>query len=180
VVDVYDDDDKSAWQQGVVREDFDRLVADIASGRIEGVVFYHMDRVAKESMSFARLVSHYEHDKQGRLVSDSVHGGIDLSDPQQRAIGALQAMLGGAESSATSRRMQDYLRNEALAGRIYSNRPAFYRNPDGTINEAKAAVARKAIDDVFTGRRPAGIAADWRAEGITTARGGRVTGETSR
>ncbi|HEX2625607.1 MAG TPA: recombinase family protein, partial [Candidatus Limnocylindrales bacterium] len=43
VVDLYVDDDKSAWS-GKVRPEYQRMVADIDARKIDAVLFWHPDR----------------------------------------------------------------------------------------------------------------------------------------
>jgi site-specific DNA recombinase len=177
VVEVYDDDDKSAWQFSVIRGEYNRLLADLEAGvvatngnPINGIIFYHMDRVAKRALAYGTLCDIYE--RKPSYVSASVHGYIDLSDPIGRGMGGFQVQIGGGESSATSRRLKDYYSDQALKGITYANYPAFGWNKDGTLN-AKAELLRKAVHDVLAGIRPTSITKRWREDGIVTERGKR-------
>jgi len=102
---------------------------------------------------------------------------LDLTDEDGQMVARMLVNIANHSSAKTVKRVTNFYRDEALKGNVFSNYPAFYRNADGSINEDKAAITHKAIADVFAGIRPTAIAEEWRTKGITTARGGRVTGK---
>ena len=179
----YVDNNKSAFDPDVYRDDFEQWLADFEAEKTDGAVAYHIDRITRQLSQLERIISAYVNrykrtGLKGAFLFPS--GNIDLTNSDGQPYARMLVMMANKSSSDTVRRIADFYRDEALKGKIFSNYPAFYRNPDGSINEDKAVITHKAIADVFAGVRPTAIAEEWRAKGITTARGGRVTGETVR
>jgi len=56
VIDVYTDGSKSAWQPARKRREWDRMVADIESGRISAIVVYHGDRLLRTHEDLLTLI----------------------------------------------------------------------------------------------------------------------------
>lgn len=181
----YVDNDKSAYQEDVIRDEgFEPWLADFIAGKNDGVAAFDLDRLFRQTTDLNRVIKAYCHAyfKQGRpkpvlwLPSSS----IDLTDEDGQMMATVLVAMAKNSSGKTAKRITTFYRDEALKGKIFSNYPAFYRNPDGSINELKKAIALKAVQDALNGIKPHAIAAEWRDAGITTARGGRVTGETAR
>ena len=168
VAKVYSDDNYSAYQLGVIRPDFEQLVEDLSTGVIQGVVVPHLDRLARRLRDYVRISDLYE--TMPHLVFASVNGGIDLSDPMMRAIGAFFVGIANVESRNTSRRVADYLWHQAKAGNVQSNYPAFGWNKDGTLN-AKAELLRLAATRIILGFSAESVVQGWRNDGILTERG---------
>jgi site-specific DNA recombinase len=76
----YSDNDLSAFKENVIRPGFERLLADLESGVIDGVVCYDLDRLARRLDDLERLIRIYDRARvEGRpLVFASVQGAIDL------------------------------------------------------------------------------------------------------
>ncbi|MFF5363150.1 recombinase family protein [Streptomyces scabiei] len=180
----YIDNDKSAYKPEVFRDDFEAWLQDFIDDKNDGIAGWDLDRIFRQNTDLERVIKAYcdAYLKQKRpkpvLWLSSMT--LDLTDPDGQTIARMLVAVANQSSAKTVKRVTDFYRDEALKGRIYSNYPAFYRNKDGSLNAEKAAITFKAIEDVFAGVRPTAIADEWRSKGITTARGGRVSGETVR
>ena len=181
----YIDNDKSAFKPEVIRDEgFEPWLADFIAGKNDGIAGWDLDRIFRQPTDLERVIKAYcdAYFKQKRpkpvlwLPSMS----IDLTDEDGQMVARMLVNIANHSSAKTVKRVTNFYRDEALKGHIFSNYPAFYRNADGSINKDKAAITHKAIAAVFAGIRPTAIAEEWRTKGITTARGGRVTGETVR
>ncbi len=180
----YTDNDKSAYKPEVFRDDFEAWLRDFIADKNDGIAAWDLDRIFRQNTDLERVIKAYcdAHVKQKRpkpvLWLPSMT--LDLTDPDGQTIARMLVAVANQSSAKTVKRVTDFYRDEALKGNVYSNYPAFYRNKDGSINDKKGAITLKAIEDVFAGVRPTALADEWRTKGITTARGGRVTGETVR
>lgn len=180
----YIDNDKSAFKSEVFRDDFEAWLKDFIDNKNDGIAAWDLDRLFRRTDDLNRVIKAYCHayfkQRRPKPVLWTPSLSLDLTDPDGQTIATMLVAVSNNSSAKTVKRVTDFYRDEALKGKIYSNYPAFYRNKDGSINPEKGKIALKAIEDVFAGVRPTAIADDWRTNGITTARGGRVTGETVR
>ncbi|MFE0365701.1 tyrosine-type recombinase/integrase [Streptomyces griseoaurantiacus] len=179
----YIDNNKSAFDPDVYRDDFEQWLADFEAEKTDGAVAYHIDRITRQLSQLERIISAYvnRYKRTGlKGVFLFPSGNIDLTNSDGQLYARMLVMMANKSSSDTVRRIADFYRDEALKGKVFSNYPAFYRNKDGSINEDRAVITHKAIADVFVGIRPTAIAEEWRKKGITTARGGRVTGTSEK
>jgi site-specific DNA recombinase len=180
----YVDNDKSAYDDTVIRDEgFEPWLKDFIAGNNDGIAAFDLDRLFRQPADLERVIKAYKvAARQGRnpvfwLPSMT----LDLTDEDGQTIARMLVAVANASSGKTAKRIVTFYRDEALKGNIFSNYPAFYRNPDGTINPEKQAIIMKAIDDILNfGIRPTAVAQEWRDKGITTARGGRATAETVR
>lgn len=121
VVHVYKDDGKSAWKPGVVRHEFERLLADAQAGLFDVVIVRHTDRLYRQLAELPRIVK--ELAPHAHILA--IHEGpIDLST----AAGIMMAQIKGAvaehESRLKSERVADNARHRAHNGRMVTgNRP---------------------------------------------------------
>jgi site-specific DNA recombinase len=179
------DNDKSAYKPDVIRDEgFEPWLQDFIDGKNDGIAGWDLDRIFRQPIDLERVIKAYCHAyvKQGRpkpvLWTPSMT--IDLTDEDGQTVARMLVAFANQSSAKSAKRVTNFYRDEAIKGNIYSNYPAFYRNQDGSINPQRAAIALKAVHAVLSGVRPTAIATEWRELGITTARGGHVTGETVR
>jgi DNA invertase Pin-like site-specific DNA recombinase len=112
VVDVYRDNDRSAWN-GKARPEFTRLVGDIERGVVDAVIVYHSARLTRqpaELESFIRL-----HERTGvRLVT--TNGDVDLSSAAGKFSARVQGAASAQESDLISERVRRALVDSAQRG----------------------------------------------------------------
>lgn len=181
----YIDNDKSAYKPEVIRDEgFEPWLQDFVDNENDGIAGWDLDRIFRQPSDLERVIKAYCHAyfKEGRVkpVLWLPSMSIDLTDEDGMMVARMLVNIANHSSAKTVKRVTNFYRDEALKGNVFSNYPAFYRNPDGSINEDKAVITHKAISDAFAGIRPTAIAEEWRKKGITTARCGRVTGQTVR
>src|SRR6188472_4146785 len=115
VVERYIDQDVSAYK-GRLRPAYRRLLGDLRTGSIDGVIVYHLDRLHRQP----RELEEFFDDCKAAGVDDlaSVTGRINLADPD----GQFQARILGAvakkESDGKSRRIRRKHEELAAAGRL--------------------------------------------------------------
>src|SRR5260370_13861265 len=82
VVCVYCDNDVSAYS-GKPRKEWLRLLADIAAGRIDAIVCWHVDRLTRTPRELADVID--LHDQAGIQLATAT-GEIDLATPTRRLV----------------------------------------------------------------------------------------------
>jgi site-specific DNA recombinase len=170
VGDCYVDDDVSAWS-GTARPEYERMLADLRGGAIDGVLVWHLDRLTRhprELESFIDLCDELQ------VALGCVTGEVDLGTH----IGRLTArMLGGLaryESDHKSERIRRKHEELAAAGKVSGggSRPYGYEADKRTIRPAEAAIVRECARRFLAGESIRAIASDLDERQIPTSSGG--------
>jgi site-specific DNA recombinase len=156
VVDTYVDNDVSAFS-GKRRPQYERLLADVRSGRVSGIIAWHTDRLhrsPKELEAFIDLV------ESTKCSVDTVQAGeLDLSTPSGRVMARTLGAFARYESEHKSARIRRKLEQNAVEGRHHGGERPFGWNPDRTtLCEPEAESVRFAIAQVIAGASLRGIA----------------------
>ena len=180
VKDTYADNDVSAYS-GKPRPEWERLVADVKAGRIDGIVCWHIDRLTRTPAELEDVIKLA--DRHGLSLA-TVTGEVDLSTPTGRMVArilgavARQEMEHKAERQARERRQAaERGRRNGGGGRPYGYVRVFDRPEpphhviSETINEAEAAVIRECARRALTGESLASICRDLQARNVLTAAG---------
>ena len=181
VVEAYSDNGISASKAGVVRPEFNRMVADLVLGHtdsgqlIEGVVCVADDRLYRRAEDLARFFEALTC-RPGRVYADTE----GVRDPYSHD-GLMQALrsLNEAitETRIRSRRLTDWHWARAVEGVPHSGpRPFGWR--EITLHPAEARLVEQAITDRMKGKAIRAIARDWCDLGVTGTRGGRPNART--
>lgn len=190
VVAEYVDPKTSAFKY-VRREHFERMLADLDAGAIDGVVVWKLDRLVRNHRDFER----FEEIRSGRgALLAAVHEPIDTSTEIGMMIVRLLVSFARLESANNSLRTSAAMAESAKLGRLpgggsrpfgYSCVPAV-RNGDGKIVayptleiiEEEATRVRDAARAVLEqGASLTSIAQEWNTAGVTTP--GRSVWRTS-
>src|SRR5438034_8339473 len=171
VVETYVDDDVSAYG-GKPRPEYGRMLHDLRTGTITGVLVYHLDRLHRQPKE---LEEFFEVCKDAG-VDDlaTVTGRIDLADPD----GQFQARILGAvakkESDDKSRRIRRKHAELAVNGKVSGggSRPYGYEADKLTVRPAEAAVIKDCARRLLAGEPVRSIAADLNERGVPSAGGG--------
>jgi len=168
VVDTYDDNDTSAFN-GDVREDFERLLADIKAGRIDAIVCWHPDRLYRRIRDLQRLV---EITDKGVQIA-SVNGGeLDLSNASGKMLARILGSVAEQESEHKGERRVAANADRAAKGAWRADGPrVFGYTQYGVPVEPEASAVRQAAEEVLNGVSLRSIAMDWNARGLLTSRG---------
>ena len=111
---VYEDDDLSAYRPAN-RPAYERMLADIESGRLGAVVTWHTDRLYRHPQDLEALVDVAE---RRQLPLYTVAGGdLDLSTASGRMLARMLGAASRHEVERTAERIRAKHRELALAGR---------------------------------------------------------------
>src|SRR4029453_47796 len=75
VVEVYTDDNRSAWKKGIRRDDFERMLADVRAGKIDAIVSWQADRLLRRVEDAGAIITIA---KQYGVIIANVDGALDL------------------------------------------------------------------------------------------------------
>ncbi|MFJ8140674.1 recombinase family protein [Streptomyces sp. NPDC096013] len=100
---VFIDNSRSAWQRNRKRPAWDRLLAAVEAGEIDGIVVYHGDRMIRQPFDLEKLIFLAE---SRRLRISSPSGTRDLDSEEDRFILRIEAAQACRESGNTSRRVK--------------------------------------------------------------------------
>jgi DNA invertase Pin-like site-specific DNA recombinase len=184
VVEVYIDDGRSAWRQGVRRDNFERMLVDVRAGKIDAIVSWQMDRLLRRVEDAAALLAIA---RQFGTTIANVDGALDLTTASGRKKFHNAAVAAEYSSDLSSERLR--LKHAELAadgkfsggGRPFgydldeyvyqdhAGRHIKYRlvkNP--TEAEVIAKAAQEVIDD---GRSVTSVVKEWAAGNVRSTRG---------
>jgi DNA invertase Pin-like site-specific DNA recombinase len=179
VVEVYCDNDRSAYQRRKPRPAYGKMLADLAAGKIDVVVAWHPDRLhrqLRELVPFIDLVNDH-----GVTVQTVKSGIYDLTTPS----GRMQAQIAGAvaehESSHKSERIKRKLQENAASGKHHGGSRPYGWGREVEIDEsgraivkedpAEAEIIRWATKQALAGNSMKGIARELNERGVLTATG---------
>lgn len=182
VADVYPDNSRSAWHRNRKRPQWDRMLADIESGRIDAIVVYHGDRLIRQPYDLELLLQLAD-DRRVPLASPS--GTRDLSSEDDRFVLRVEAAQACKSSADTSRRVLRAWETKAERGEAVGCglRPFGYGIPTGAtgrtgkplydlhqIVPGEADVLREAADRLLAGQTLGGVVR-WMNTCSTTTQG---------
>jgi site-specific DNA recombinase len=181
VVEVYVDDSRSAYRQGVKRDDFERMLADVRAGRLDAIVTWQADRLLRTVVDASAIVAIAM--QHGTIIAN-VGGTIDLSTASGRKRFYDLAVASEFESDLKSERLKLKHAELAADGKWEGGMRSFGYDLDpypdldsGRVkyrlvpNPEEAAALQAAAKDVIAGRSHTAVAKQWNAEGIRTTTG---------
>lgn len=179
VAEVYVDDDVSAWS-GKPRPEYERLLADLRSGAIGGVVVWHLDRLhrhPRDLEAFLDVCDEVGTDKLG-----CVTGEVDLSTITGRLTARMLGGLARYESDHKSERIVRKHEELAQRGKVSGggSRPYAYEADKVTVRPAEAAIVREVARRFLAGESLRSIVTDLNERGEHAAGGGRWSPQTLR
>jgi site-specific DNA recombinase len=180
VADIYEDVDLSAFKKGVRRPAYERLLADLGSGAIDGVVVWKLDRLVRRASDFERFWSVCE-DAGATLAA--VHDPIDTSSDIGMIVVRMLVNFAQLEAANTSTRVKRQIAERAQNGGLtsFGGRRPFGFEPDRvTIREEEADLVRDAARRVVAGATLTALLREWNAAGVTTTTGAKWTHTTLR
>jgi DNA invertase Pin-like site-specific DNA recombinase len=131
---------RSVWR--VYRPEFRRMLADYEDGKIDGIIFYDIDRLARQPRDLEDLIDLVEFYKR---PVETVTGNIDLRTSNGRAMARVLVAMANKSSEDTSRRVaRAWLQSaqEGRGNRWAGRRRRFGYKEDGTLSEPEAEVIR--------------------------------------
>jgi site-specific DNA recombinase len=171
VVDVFCDNDKSAFTQRKARPRYQAMLDAVREGRINTIVAWHPDRLhrqTRELVPFIDLVNTH-----GVHVETVTAGKYDLSTPSGRMNARIVGSVAEYESEHRAERIRRKLEANAADGKHHGgSRPYGWQEDDRTkLIESEAVVVRKAAALLLAGDSVRSIARTLNAAGHTTATG---------
>jgi site-specific DNA recombinase len=142
---VFVDNSRSAWQRHRKRPAWDRLLAAVEAGEIDGIVVYHGDRMIRQPFDLETLINLAEN-KGLRISSPS--GTRSLDSPDDRFILRIEAAQACRESDNISRRVTRGVKArvaKGLPGTAGGKRPYGWGVQTGT----RVKVDRESGDEVL-------------------------------
>lgn len=176
VAEVYVDNDTSAYSRRA-RPAYERLLGDIAAGRIDAVVAWHADRLHRSPVELERYI-----DATQTAPTHTVRAGeLDLSTASGRMTARIVGAVARHESEQKGERLRRQRQQAQADGRWHGGRRPFGFQPDGaTVHPAEAMQLAAAARDILAGHSVRSVARRWNAAGITTSAGARWDGSNLR
>jgi site-specific DNA recombinase len=176
VVQRYVDNDVSATRSKV-RPEYQRMLADVASGHIGALVVWDIDRLTRTPRELEDVIDLA--DRYG-LALANVGGEVDLSTSDGRMMARIKGTLARREVEQMSKRLKRKFEQKALAGEPHGFSPYGYRRVPITdaagnvmpgakrdeIDPEQAAVIREAVKRVLASESLRSIVADFNAREI--------------
>ena len=157
-------DGRSVWR--VIRPEFRRMLRDYEDGKIDGIIFYDIDRLARQPRDLEDLIDLVEHYKR---PVETVTGSIDLRTSNGRAMARVLVAMANKSSEDTARRVARWRLQDAQdgkGGRFRGRQRKFGYSPEGEIIEAEAALIREAARRFMAGETWSGLARHFTESGI--------------
>lgn len=175
VVNVYEDRDESAYSDTAKRPEYQRMLADIKSGFINGIVVWKLDRLGRRVTKVNEVVALLvEHD----AVLASVNEQIDTSTPIGQAMVGFMAALAQGESESISLRVARAVETQISNGKMPSGRCFGYSQPEGTIIASEAKIIRSMAAQYLAGTTLRQIALGLNRKGVRSTKDGLWTSKT--
>jgi DNA invertase Pin-like site-specific DNA recombinase len=184
VVEVYVDDGRSAWKQGVRRDAFERMLSDVRAGKVQAIVSWQMDRLLRRVEDASAIIALA---KQHGTIIANVGGTLDLTTAAGRQKFYSLAVASEYASDVSSERLRLKHAELAAAGKFSGGSRPFgfdleeYVYADHTgrhikyrlvPNAEEAAAIQEAVRAVIEeDRSVTAITKQWAAGNVRSARG---------
>jgi site-specific DNA recombinase len=181
VVNVYIDDNRSAYKRNIKRDAFERMLTDVRAGLIDVIVTWQADRLLRTVEDASAIVTIAKN--HGTIIAN-VGGTIDLSTASGRKRFYDLAVAAEYESDLKSERLKLKHAELAAEGKWEGGMRNFGYDlepyPDLDSGRVKyklmpspdeAAALAQAAKDVIAGRSHTAVAKQWNAQGLTTTTG---------
>jgi DNA invertase Pin-like site-specific DNA recombinase len=170
IFDVYTDNDVSAYNPRKVRADYQRMLADVAAGKINIIVAWHPDRLHRQMRELLPFIDFVN--KHGVGVETVTAGKYDLSTPSGRLNARLLGDVAQYESEHRSERVRAKLKQNAENGVIHGgSRPYGWKKDRVTLDPKEAAVVRDCVARALAGQSIRSITRHLNDQGILSSRG---------
>ena len=168
VVDVYRDNDISA-STGKRRPEYERMLADVQTGRIDAIVARHEDRLTRRPVENEDLIEIA--DKYGVALS-TAESEVDLATEAGRLHFRIMGSVARFEVERKGSRQRAANDQRASRGLPYGGRRAFGYESDGlTPHPVEAAALRGAVASLLSGGSVRGAATALNQSGVLTTTG---------
>lgn len=169
VIDTVTDDGVSA--RTLDRPGWHKIEKLLATGRIDGVVIYKLDRLSRTVADFAKVLDRFA--AEG-LALMSVMDQLDTTSAGGRLVVNIMASVAEWERQVIAERTRDALAQTKARGTYLGQPPVGYGVQDGQLvvrNPERVQLARKAKAANDSGQSLHSIANDFNRQGIPTGSG---------
>lgn len=156
------------------RPAYERMLADLKSGRIDAIVCWHVDQLAWRPVGLEALLELA--DRCGAELA-TVNGDVDLGTPAGRLVARQLGSIARHEQEHKSARQRLRNKADAAMGRPWGSglRCYGYDETGREIVDQEATVIREVVKRVLSGESMRSAVVDLRARGITTSAGRQWT-----
>lgn len=167
----YVDNDVSAYS-GKRRPAYDRMLADIESGHIDGVICYHQDRLTRRPIEFEQFAELCQ--RMNLRAFASVTSDIELGNDDGLFTARILAAVAAKESARKAARTKRRIQQKAEAGLPNggNRRPFGYEDDRVTIRESEAVLIRATVERFLARESMVSIVEWFQAQGMPTVMGG--------
>jgi site-specific DNA recombinase len=185
VVDVYDDNDLSAYNQRKPRPAYRRMWADVQSGRIDAIITVHTDRLYRRMRDLVDIIDLME--KRDVIIKTTDSGDLELNTSAGREVAHHLAAAAQGASDRQGDRIKRQKQQAAEAGRRHGGSRAFGwdltkdatgKVVDEAINEDEAKIIRESADRLLLGASLRAVCRDLNERGVKTVSGKPWTSTT--
>jgi site-specific DNA recombinase len=167
---LYVDESVSAYNRRVKRPEFERLLADLKTGKIQGLCVWDIDRLARQPRDIERLIDLYE--ANPKLVFGTCQGDLNLATSDGRFMARILVSVANKSSADTGRRVaRAHLQRAQLGIPISGSRPFGWRADKKQLDPFESELIRQAALDILAGKGTSTITREWNQAGITSPRG---------
>lgn len=166
---IYRDNDIPATKP---RPGFERLLADIEGGAVDGLMAWHLDRLLRRVLDLERIVTTVETRKQVIPIAFKTAAEIDLTTASGRMLARILASVAANEIEQKAERIASQRRQQAAAG-LPPSVLGYGYNPDNTINIDEARIIREVAERLLSGASVHSVAIDLNKRGVPTPASGR-------
>jgi site-specific DNA recombinase len=175
VLDRYCDDDISAYSRKP-RPEYRRMLEDIASGRIDAVIVWHLDRLHRNPRELEEFFETCERAHVTHLAT--VQGDVDLGTHDGKFHARIIGAVARKESDDKSRRATRKHLEIAQSGRWAGGRRPYGFSDDRDLVPDEVEIIREAARRLLAGETLMSVARDFNARQVPTARGKKWSGHT--
>jgi site-specific DNA recombinase len=169
VAEVFIDNDISASGKKK-RPEYDRMLADIAAGRVDAVLAWHTDRLHRKPAELEEYITAC--DARGIPTYTVKAGALDLTTPSGRLVARQLGAVAKFESEHAAERQQRKKLETAAAGEWAGGRRPYGFDADGiTIRSDEACIVAEETDAILLGSSLRGRSARLNAAGHVTTTG---------
>ncbi len=169
IAEIYTDNDLSAYN-GKVRPAYQRLLADMEDGRVDGAIVWHEDRLHRQPRELEHFI---DLATAAKVQLATVTGDIDLGSPEGRLRARMLGSVGAYESEHKAARIRRKHLQIAQDGKVSGGgrRPFAYERGGLLVRPSEAKLVREAARRVLAGERVGTVAREWNEKGILTSTG---------
>lgn len=167
----YVDNDFSAYS-GKPRPAYQRLLADLAEGRVDGVLVYHLDRLTRRPQELETFLEVLDEAKVRHVKF--VAGDADLGSGDGLLVVRIMSAVAANESATKGRRVKRKMQQRAEAGLPHgAGTRAFGFETDGiTHRRDEARIIRECAKRFVAGESLRSLCTDLNERGVPTVKGG--------